>query len=80
MKDVFKALLNDRGSLKEAVIVAVVVPCVYFGMDLVGWGNHMFSWWQTLLVGPVVGFVYWLFTSGFRRFVNEDVTPSSPGK
>lgn len=76
MKDVFKELLNDRGSLKEAVIVAVLVPCVYFGMDLVGWGNHNFSLWEKLLAGPVVGFVYGLFLSGFRRFRDEDVTPS----
>ncbi|GEB24495.1 hypothetical protein [Brevibacterium aurantiacum] len=37
--------------------------------------NGMFSWWQTLLVAPIMGFVYWLFVSGFRRFRDEDVTP-----
>ncbi|GAA1944094.1 hypothetical protein GCM10009689_26720 [Brevibacterium antiquum] len=73
MKD---SLLTDRRSLKEAAIVAMLFPCVYIGMDLIGWGNHMFSWWQALLVAPVVGFFYWLFLSGFRRFANEDVTPS----
>ncbi|WP_240372536.1 hypothetical protein [Brevibacterium zhoupengii] len=56
--------------------MAVIYLIVNFGMHLVGWGNEMFSWWQTLLVAPVVGFFYWLFLSGFRRFANEDVTPS----
>ena len=76
MKDSAKELLNDRRSLKEAVIVAILVPCVYIGMDLIGWGNGMFSWWEALLVAPVHGIVYWLFLSGFRRFANEDVTPT----
>lgn len=75
MKDALKDLLNDRRSMKEAAIVVILVPCVYFGMDLIGWGNHNFSWWGKLLAGPVVGFVYWLFLSGFRRFRDEDVTP-----
>lgn len=76
MKNALKELLNDRRGLKEAVMVAILVPCVHIGMNLIGWGNHMFSWWQALLAGPVVGFFYWLFLSGFRRFRNEDVTPS----
>lgn len=73
------SLLSDRRSLTEAAIVAVLVLCVYNGMDLIGWGNNMFSWWETLLIAPVNGFVYWLFTSAFRRFANEDVTPSNYG-
>ncbi|HCG55126.1 MAG: hypothetical protein ACTICI_14895 [Brevibacterium aurantiacum] len=80
MKDAIKELLNDRRSLKEAAIVAVLFPLVYFGMNLIGWGNEMFSWWETLLVAPVNGFFYWIFLSGFRRFANEDVTPSKFGE
>lgn len=76
MKDAIRELLSDRQSLKAAVIVAVIYPLVSFGMNLIGWGNQMFSWWQTLLVAPFIGFFYWLFLSGFRRFRNEDVTPS----
>ncbi|TSI15393.1 hypothetical protein [Brevibacterium aurantiacum] len=76
MKDAVRELLKDRRSLREAAIVAVLFPLVTFGMNLFGWGNGMFSWWQTLLVAPIMGFVYWLFVSGFRRFVNEDLTPS----
>lgn len=76
MKDAIKELLSDRRSLQEAAVVAVLFPLVNFGMNLIGWGNEMFSWWGTLLAAPVVGFFYWLFTSGFRRFANEDVTPS----
>lgn len=75
MKDAIKELLKDRRSLKEAAIVAVLYLVVNFGMHLVGWGNGMFSWWQTLLAAPVIGFFYWLFLSGFRRFANEDITP-----
>lgn len=76
MKVAIKELLNDRRSLKEAAIVAVLFPLVNFGMNLIGWGNEMFSWWQTLLVAPFVGFFYWIFLSGFSRFANEDVTPA----
>lgn len=80
MKDAIRELLKDRSSLKAAVAVTVLYPLVTFGMDLIGWGNEMFSWWQTLLAAPVVGFVYWIFLSGFRRFRDEDVTPSRFGK
>ena len=73
MKD---SLLADRRSLKEAAIVAILFPCVYVGVHIIGWGNDAFSWWQVLLGAPVMGFFYWLFLSGFRRFANEDVTPS----
>lgn len=76
MKDTIKELLADRRSLKEAAAVAVLFPCVHIGMNLIGWGNHMFSWWQALLLAPVFGFVFWIFLSGFRRFRDEDVTPS----
>lgn len=76
MKDAIKELLSDRRSLNAAVLVTILYPCVYFGVHLIGWGNGMFSWWQTLLAAPVMGLVFWVFTSGFRRFANEDVTPS----
>lgn len=76
MKGTIKELLADRRSFKEAVVVAILALCIYNGMNLIGWGNHMFSWWQTLIVAPMIGFVYWVFTSGFRRFRDEDVTPS----
>ena len=76
MKDSAKELLNDRRSLNEAAVVTVMFPCVYFGIHLIGWGNNIFSWWEALLVAPVQGIVYWLFTSGFRRFANEDITPT----
>ncbi|MGO2037714.1 MAG: hypothetical protein ACTH2U_14660 [Brevibacterium sp.] len=76
MKDAIKELLNDRRSLKAAAVVTVLFPLVYFGMNLIGWGNEMFSWWETLLVAPVNGFFYWIFLSGFSRFANEDVTPA----
>lgn len=76
MKNAIKELLADRRSLKEAAAVAVLFPCVHIGMNLIGWGNHMFSWWQALLLAPVFGFVFWIFLSGFRRFRDEDVTPS----
>lgn len=75
MKNSVKELIADRRSLKEAVIAAVIFPVVYFGVHLIGWGNEMFSWWQALLAAPIFGLFYWLFTSGFRRFANEDVTP-----
>lgn len=76
MKDAIKELLSDRRSLNAAVLVTILYPCVYFGVHLIGWGNGMFSWWQTLLAAPVMGLVFWVFTSGFRRFRDEDVTPS----
>ncbi|GAA1859616.1 hypothetical protein [Brevibacterium marinum] len=70
-----ESLLKDRGSMKEAAIVAIMFPCVHFGMHLLGRGSDAFSWWQALIAGPVVGFFYWMFLSGFRRFAAEDVTP-----
>ena len=76
MKKAIKELLADRRSLKEGVVVAGLFACVHIGMNLIGWGNHMLSWWQALLIAPIFGFVFWLFTSGFRRFRDEDVTPS----
>ena len=69
--------LKDRSSVKEAVIVAILFPCINFGLHLLGWGNGMFNWWQVLLVAPLFGFLYWAFTSSFRKYANEDVTPSS---
>ena len=44
-------------------------------MNLLGWGNGMFSWWEVLLGAPVVGVFYWFFMSSFRQFRDEDVTP-----
>jgi len=79
MKDAIRELLSDRESLRAAVMVAVMFPLVNFGMHFIGWGNEMFSWWQTLLAAPMVGFFYWIFLSGFRRFRDEDVTPSGRG-
>ena len=76
MKGAITELLNDRRSLKAAAVVTVLFPLVYFGMNLIGWGNEMFSWWETLLVAPVNGFFYWIFLSGFSRFAHEDVTPA----
>lgn len=76
MKDSAKELLSDRRSLNEAATVTVMFPCVYFGIHLIGEGNNIFSWWEALLAAPVQGIVYWLFTSGFRRFANEDITPT----
>lgn len=70
-------VLKDRGSLKEAVIVTILVPLVHFGMHLLGWDNGLFAWWQVLLAAPLTGFLYWAFTSAFRKYANEDVTPSS---
>lgn len=31
---------------------------------------------RSLKVAAIVGFVSWLFVCGFRRFANEDVSPS----
>lgn len=70
-----KKLLRDRQSIKLGVFVAVAFPLVYFGMSYLGWGNDSFNWWQTLLFGLVQGAVFWFFTSSFRQFRDEDVTP-----
>ena len=70
-----KKLLSDRQSLREAVIVAILVPVVHFGVHLLGWGNGMFSWWEVLLGAPVLGAFYWFFSSSFRQFRDQDVTP-----
>jgi hypothetical protein len=44
-------------------------------VNLLGWGNGMFSWWEVLLGAPVVGVFYWFFMSSFRRFRDEEITP-----
>jgi len=70
-----KKLLQDRQSIKLGVLVALLFPLVYFGMHLLGWGNESFNWWQTLLAGLFTGAFFWFFTSSFRQFRDEDVTP-----
>lgn len=70
-----KKLLSDRQSLRAGVGVALLFPLVYFAMDLLGWANGAFNWWETLLVGVVNGIVFWFFMSSFRQFRDEDVTP-----
>ncbi|QUL78986.1 hypothetical protein [Brevibacterium sp. SMBL_HHYL_HB1] len=70
-----KKLLRDRQSLREAVIVAILVPVIHIGVNLLGWGNGMFSWWEVLLGAPVVGVFYWFFMSSFRQFRDEEITP-----
>ena len=70
-----KKLLKDRESLRSGVLVALIFPLVYFGMNLLGWGNGNFSWWETLLVGLFNGAFFWFFMSSFRQFRDEDVTP-----
>ena len=80
MKDAVRELLYDRRSLKEAVVVTVLVPLVRFVMHLIGWGHGAFDWWEILFAALLTGFFYWLFLSGFRRFANEDVTPPKSGK
>lgn len=76
MKDSVMELLSDRRSLKEAAIVTVLVPLVRFIMHLLGWGHGAFDWWEVLFASLLTGVFYWLFLSGFRRFRDEDVTPS----
>ncbi|MCU4297310.1 hypothetical protein D3I60_09495 [Brevibacterium permense] len=68
-------LLRDRKSIKAGIVVALLFPLVYFGMHLLGWGNELYNWWQTLLVGLFTGAVFWFFMSSFRQFRDEDVTP-----
>jgi hypothetical protein len=69
-----KKLLKDRQA------ITLLFPLVYFGMHLLGWGNEMFSWWETLLAGLVQGVFFWFFLSSFRQFRDEDVTPRRIGK
>ena len=76
MKDAIKELLSDRRSLKEAAVVTVLVPVVRYIMHLIGWGHGSFGWGEVILGALLTGVFYWLFTSGFRRFRDEDVTPS----
>ncbi len=75
-----KKLLKDRESLRSGVLVALLFPLVYFGMNLLGWSNGLFSWWQTLLGGLFTGVFFWFFMSSFRQFRDEDVTPPSQRK
>ena len=70
-----KKLLKDRESLRSGVLVALIFPLVYFGMNLLGWDNGNFSWWETLLFGLGQGAFFWFFMSSFRQFRDEDVTP-----
>ncbi|WP_062240463.1 hypothetical protein [Brevibacterium epidermidis] len=70
-----KKLLKDRQSIKLGVFVAMAFPLIYFGMNFLGWSNEMFNWWQTLLAGLFTGAFFWFFTSSFRQFRDEDVTP-----
>lgn len=68
-------LLADRTSLREAAIVTVLVPLVQFAMHLIGWSKGTFVWWEVLLGALLTGVVYWAFSSSFRKFRDEDVTP-----
>ncbi|KAB1948110.1 hypothetical protein [Brevibacterium linens] len=70
-----KKLLQDRQSIRAGVLVALMFPLVYFAMHLLGWGSDSFNWWQTLLGGLFTGVFFWFFTSSFRQFRDEDVTP-----
>lgn len=70
-----KKLLKDRQAIRGGVGVAMLFPLVYFSMHLIGWGNDAFNWWETLLMGLANGVLFWFFTSSFRQFRDEDVTP-----
>ncbi|SMX70651.1 hypothetical protein [Brevibacterium linens] len=70
-----KKLLKDRQAIWSGALVALLFPLIYFGMSLLGWGNESFSWWETLLAGLFTGAFFWFFTSSFRQFRDEDVTP-----
>ena len=70
-----KKLLKDRQAIRDGIVMALLFPLIYFGMSLLGWSNGMFSWWETLLGGLFIGAFYWFFSSSFRQFRDEDVTP-----
>lgn len=66
---------GKRRAMIEGAVVVAIFPCIYYGLGMLGWNPNSFPWWQVILMALLLGSSYWAFTSSFRKFVNEDVTP-----